>query len=371
MGNSLQSLQDLGQSVWLDYIRRGMLTSGQFDNYLNMGITGVTSNPTIFEKAIVGSTDYDQDLLELARTGKTTEQIYEALAIEDIRGAADKLRPIYDRTDGRDGYVSFEVNPSLAYDTDGTIAEAKRLFAAVDRANLMIKVPATDEGIPAVRQLLGSGLNINITLIFSLEMYARVREAHIAGLEDLIASGGDPGRVASVASFFVSRVDTAIDKALDEHIGKGMDNMKSLLGKAAVANARIAYQQFRTSYESGQFDVLRAKGARVQRPLWASTSAKNPAYSDVLYVEPLIGPDTVNTMPLETIEAFVDHGRAEVTIEKDIAHAQRTLTALEAAGISMQSITDRLLADGVRSFADSFEKLIQGVEKKRQQLAEG
>ena len=220
MGNSLKSIQDLGQSVWLDYIRREMLTSGQFDDYLTMGITGVTSNPTIFEKAIVGSTDYDQALLELARTGKTTEQIYESLAIEDIRGAADKLRPIYDRTDGRDGYVSFEVNPLLAYDAEGTIAEAKRLFTAVDRVNLMIKVPATNEGIPAIRQLIGSGLNINITLIFSLEMYTRVREAHIAGLKDLIASGGDPGRIASVASFFVSRVDTAVDQALDEYIDK-------------------------------------------------------------------------------------------------------------------------------------------------------
>ena len=371
MENSLQSLQDLGQSVWLDYIRRGMLTSGQFDDYLNMGITGVTSNPTIFEKAIVGSSDYDQDLLELARTGKSTEQIYEAMAIEDIRGAADKLRPIYDRTSGQDGYVSLEVNPSLAYDTDGTIAEAKRLFAAVDRANLMIKVPATPEGIPAIQELIGVGVNVNATLIFALQMYDQVREAYISGLEKLNQNGGDVSQVASVASFFVSRVDTVVDTHLEKRSQEGLEDMKSLLGKNAIANAKMAYQAFRTTFESGQFEILNDKGAKVQRPLWASTSTKNPTYSDVLYVEPLVGPHTVNTMPPETIEAFLDHGQAKDTIQSDLEHARRSLTAIEAAGISMEEVTTKLLSEGVKAFSDSFEKLLAGIDKKRQQLAEG
>jgi len=370
MANPIQSLQALGQSVWLDYIRRGMLNSVEFQRFIDMGITGVTSNPTIFEKAIGGSDDYDQALTELSDSGKTTGEIYEVLAVKDIQGAADMLHPIYDRTGGVDGYVSLEVSPLLAADTQRTIEEAKRLFAIVGRPNVMIKVPATPEGIPAITELIGSGVNVYATLIFALEMYDQVREAYVSGLEKLDFNGGDVSRIASVASFFVSRVDTAVDRLLEER-SQGVDDMKSLLGKAAVANAKVAYQAFRTTFESGQFEALKGKGARVQRPLWASTSAKNPAYSDVLYVEPLVGPNTVNTMPPETIESFMDHGRTEVTIELDFERAQRALTAIEAAGISMESITSKLLADGVKSFSDSFEKLLVGIEKKRQQLAEG
>lgn len=371
MANPIQSLGNLGQSVWLDYIRRGMLESGEFQQFIDMGITGVTSNPTIFEKAIVGSTDYDKALVDLAQTGKSTQEVYEALAVEDIQTAADMLRPVYDRTGGVDGYVSLEANPLLAADTQGTIEEARRLFVAVTRPNVMIKVPGTPEGIPAITELIGDGINVNVTLIFSLTMYDRVREAYVAGLEKLDQNGGNVGHIASVASFFVSRVDTSVDRILDERISQGLEDMKSLLGKAAVSNAKIAYQQFRTTFESGRFEILKAKGARVQRPLWASTSTKNPAYSDVLYVEPLVGVKTVNTMPLETIDAFMDHGQAHVNIEAGVEHAQRTLTALEAAGISMESVTAELLADGVKSFSDSFEKLLDGIDKKRQQLVEG
>jgi len=366
--NSIQQAQQLGQAIWFDYIRRGMLKSGELQQLIDQGISGLTSNPTIFEKAIVGSSDYDEALLPLARSDKTVEEIFESLAIEDIRAAVDFLRPIYDESNGVHGYASLEVNPLLAADTEGTIKEARRLFATLDRPNVMIKVPATPEGMPAVRQLISEGINVNATLIFSLESYQQVREAYIAGLEDLVSNGGDPGRVVSVASFFVSRVDTAVDTQLEERIQQGNITLKSLLGKAAVANAKLAYKAFKETFQSERFAALKARGARVQRPLWASTGTKNPAYSDLLYVEPLIGPDTVNTMPPATIDAFLEHGHAKSTLEEGISEAEETFESLQVTGISLEAITTKLLADGVKAFADSFEQLLAGIDEKRARL---
>lgn len=365
MTNSIREAQRIGQSIWLDYIRRDMLLSGEFQRLIELGISGVTSNPTIFEKAITGGTDYDEALLALARAGKDLEETYEALVIEDIRAAADMLLPVYERTGGADGYVSLEVNPLLAYDADSTIAEAERLFAALGCPNVMIKVPATPDGIPAIRSLIGVGINVNATLIFSLDIYQWVREAYIAGLEKLAQTGGDVSRVASVASFFVSRIDTAVDNLLEERIQQGHEHLKALLGKAAVTSAKLAYQAFKATFSSERFAALQARGARVQRPLWASTSTKNPTYSDVLYVEPLIGPDTVNTMPPTTITAFLEHGRVEATLEHEVPEAEQTFEAMAAADISMRQVTTRLLVDGVRLFADSFEKLLANIEEKR------
>ena len=289
MTNALQQLQGLGQSVWYDNMRRGLITSGQLERLIALGVSGLTSNPTIFEKAIAGSNDYD-----------------EALVIEDIQAAADILRPVFDRTDGADAYASLEVSPRLAHDTAGTVAEAQRLFAALDRSNVMVKVPGTPAGIVAIRQLIGEGINVNVTLIFSLEAYRQVRELYISGLQALADSGGDVSKVASVASFFVSRVDTAVDGLLEERLRSGNNDLKGLLGKAAVANAKLAYRAFQKAFYSDKFAALRQKGARIQRPLWASTGTKNPAYSDVLYVESLAGSDTVNTMPEATLTAFLE-----------------------------------------------------------------
>lgn len=366
--NAIQEAQHQGQAIWLDYIRRGLLKSGEFQGLIEQGISGVTSNPTIFEKAIVGSTDYDEAILTLAKADKDTGEIYETLAVEDIRAAADLLRPLYDQTSGLHGYASLEVSPMLAHDTDGTIKEAKRLFAALNRPNVMTKVPATHEGIPAIRSLISEGININVTLIFSLDMYRQVMEAYIAGIEDLVKKGGNAVAVASVGSFFLSRIDTMVDTLLEERIRQGQERLKNLLGKAAIANAKLAYRAFRQTFDSERFAVLGAKGARVQRPLWASTGTKNPAYSDVMYVEPLIGPDTVNTMPPATISAFLQHGRAAATLGLDSSESEQTLADLAGAGISMESVTTKLLADGVKAFADSFEKLMAGIEEKKARL---
>ncbi|MBI4284345.1 MAG: bifunctional transaldolase/phosoglucose isomerase [Chloroflexi bacterium] len=367
--NQIQQTQSLGQSVWIDYIRRGMFPSGDFQRLLDLGITGVTANPTIFEKAIAGSTDYDQALPALVRAGKNAKEIYEALAIEDIREAADRLRPAYERTAGADGYVSLECNPWLAYDTQSTLAEARRLFAALDRPNVLIKVPATAEGIPAIRQLISEGININITLIFSLEVYRQVRDAYLTGMEKRLAIAEDVSHIASVASFFLSRVDTAVDAQLEERIKQGQAGLKALLGKAAVANAKLAYQAFKDTFASERFKNLRVKGARVQRPLWASTSTKNPAYHDLMYVEPLIGPDTVNTMPPATINAFLDHGHAVLTLAEGVAEAKQTLQALAQADIDMEAVTAKLTVDGVRLFAESFDKLLASIGEKQARLA--
>ena len=368
MSNPVQEVQRLGQSIWYDNIRRGLIKSGELQRLIDLGVTGLTSNPTIFERAIAGSTDYDEALLKLAVEGKNLQAVFEALAIEDIRATADLLRPIYDRTDGADGYASLEVSPHLAHDTEGTIAEARRLYAALDRPNVMVKVPATLEGIPVVRLLIGEGINVNVTLIFSLDMYAEVSEAYIGGLEDLAQAGGDLSKVASVASFFVSRVDTTVDAQLEEAIRDGHAELRDLLGKAAIANAKLAYHAFQNTFSDNRFVSLREIGARVQRPLWASTGTKNPAYSDVLYVESLIGPDTVNTMPEATLTAFLEHGRAVETITQDGQGAQLTIKSLEEAGVSMNQVTGKLLADGVKSFADSYDKLLANIQDKTAEL---
>ena len=368
MSNSIQQVHQLGQAIWLDYIRRNLLKSGELKQLIEQGISGVTSNPTIFERAIIGSTDYDEALLASAQTERSTGQIYESLAIQDIRTAADQLRPTYDQTQGWHGYVSLEVSPSLAYDTQGTIEEARRLFLALERPNVLIKVPATPEGIPAIRQLISDGINVNITLIFSLDCYQQVMEAYIAGVEELVGREGDTSRVTSVASFFVSRIDTAVDTLLEERIRKENAELRGLLGKTAIANAKLAYRAFKNTFQNERFVELRVKGGRVQRPLWASTGTKNPAYSDVKYVESLIGADTVNTLPLATVDAFLDHGYADITIEKGLDEAEETLSALTAADISLEQVTTELLTDGVKAFADSFDKLLAGIEKKRGEL---
>ena len=368
MTNPVEETQRIGQSIWYDNIRRGLLTSGELQRLVDIGVTGLTSNPTIFEKAIAGSTDYDEALQALAHEGKSVTAIYETLVEEDIRATADLLRPVYDRTGAADGYASLEVSPHLAADTEGTIAEAQRLFAALDRPNVLVKVPATPQGVPAIRSLIGQGININVTLIFSLDAYRKVREAYIAGLEDLAQKGGDLSRVASVASFFVSRVDASVDGLLEERITQGQDELRPLLGQAAVANAKLAYQAFKESFHSDRFAALRAKGAQVQRPLWASTSTKNPHYSDVLYVEPLIGRDTVNTMPQATLTAFLEHGHAEEGLEREVEEAEGLMEALAVAGISMEQVTDKLLTDGVKAFADSFDKLLENIEEKKARL---
>lgn len=361
----LREIQRLGQSVWYDNISRDLLESGEIAGLVDAGVTGLTSNPTIFEKAISAGAVYDDALAALAAQGLDANACYEHLAFDDIRCAADLLRPAHDASGGADGFACLEVSPRLAHDTEGTVAEALRLFAALDRPNAMIKVPATPEGIPAIRRLIGSGINVNVTLIFSLQAHCDVMESYISGLEDLAAAGGDLSGVSSVASFFVSRVDTAVDGLLSECGVAG-----ELEGKAAIANARMAYRNFREAFGGERFEALRARGARAQRPLWASTSTKSPAYSDLLYIDNLIGPDTVNTMPPPTLTAFIDHGDVRRTIDQDDAGAEQTLQALEAVGVSMDAVTDKLLADGVKAFADSFELLLANVEAKRALLLE-
>ena len=368
MTNTIQEVQRLGQSIWYDNIRRGLIKSGELSSIFNLGVTGVTSNPSIFEKAIAGSTDYDEALLELLKGDQSTQRLFETFAIEDVRAAADLLRPIYDRTGGDDGYASLEVSPTLAHDTEGTIADAVRLFVALDRPNVMVKVPATSEGIPAIRSLIGRGINVNVTLIFSRDAYHQVADAYIGGLEELAASGGDVRQVASVASFFVSRVDTAVDPLLEDSIRGGHSNLEALLGKTAIANSTLAYGDFKTVFGNTRFAALRKKGARVQRLLWASTGTKNPAYSDVMYLDSLIAPDTVNTVPPATLTAFIDHGRAAHTLEPGAEEAQRVINAVAVAGIDLVQVADQLLAEGLGGFVESFEKLMANIEDKKVRL---
>jgi transaldolase len=332
---------------------------------IDEGIVGVTSNPSILEKAIAQSEDYDNAICELALAGKSTNEIYEALALEDIGETADLLKPVYDKTGGVDGYISLEVSPTLAHDTAGTIAEARRLFTGLGRPNIMIKVPATPEGMPAIETLTAEGININVTLIFSLSSYEDVMNAYITGLEKRLAAGQPIDHISSVASFFVSRVDTAVDKALE---AKGN---KSLQGKIAVANAKIAYARFQQVFSGERWQALAGNGARAQRPLWASTSAKNPAYPDTLYVDTLIGPDTVNTMPPATVEAFKDHGVVAVTLTEGVEDAAGQLEALAQAGIDLDAVTDQLQIDGVAAFAKSFHSLIDSIENKRVAILAG
>ena len=364
--NPLKELGGQGQSIWLDYIRRNLIRSGELKRLVDDdGIRGVTSNPTIFEKAIAGSTDYDEALRAmLARDGNAeVEKLYEPLAIEDIQMAADVLRPVYDASNGDDGYVSLEVSPHLAHDTQGTIAAAKRLRAAVDRPNLMIKVPATPAGIPAIEQLIADGLSINVTLMFSMDDYEAVSRAYVNGLERC----ADPSKVASVASFFVSRVDTVVDKELEKN---GSPEARALLGKIAIANSKVVYRRFMEIFHGEGFASLRSRGARVQRPLWASTGTKNPAYSDVLYVENLIGPETVNTLPPDTINAFRDHGKIPgATVKTGFDDADAALATLAKLGINFDAITEKLQVDGVASFSASFDQLMGALEKKREAMA--
>lgn len=362
----VHEITQLGQSVWLDYIRRSFLDAGELNDLIAQGVRGVTSNPSIFEKAIAGSDDYDEQLRELAQNGASVNDIYEALVLRDIAQAADILRPVYDESNGTDGFVSLEVSPTLAHDTQGTLDDARRFFTTLGRPNIMIKVPATPAGIPAIETLIGEGVNVNVTLMFSLAQYDAVAEAYIRGLETLAANGGDLSKVASVASFFVSRVDGKVDPALDAQ------GNTALKGKIAIANARAAYGRFEAAFAGERWQTLNGQGAQVQRPLWASTSTKNPTYPDTLYVDTLIAPHTVNTMPNETLDATLDHGTPQVTITAEsIATAQNELVALEAAGVDLDTITDALLAEGVEKFAAAFEGLIASIEQKRTQLIEG
>lgn len=360
MSTAIHRLNELGQSIWYDNVRRGLIESGELSDLIAQGVSGVTSNPTIFEKAINGSHDYDAALRQLVAQRASLETIYDTLVLEDIANGADLLRPVYDRTHGLDGYISVEVPPTLAAQTDKTIEEGRRLFKALGRPNVMIKVPATPEGIPAIRQLIADGINVNVTLIFSLDAYRTVIDAYLSGLEDRVSRGQPINHVASVASFFVSRLDTLVDQLIKE---KGLP--QDLAGKAAVANAKLAYELFTQLFNSPRFEALKAEGAMVQRPLWASTSTKNPSYPDLLYVDTLIGPDTVNTLPPQTVAAVLDHVTVKRTVDEDLAGAHQVIDTLEAAGISMHAVTDQLLQEGVESFSQSFVTLFRGLKRKR------
>jgi transaldolase len=368
----LEQLAARGQSVWLDNITRGMLLSGELKSLIAQGVRGLTSNPSIFEKAIATGAEYDEPLRRLLAQKMSVEDIVERLVVEDIRDAADLFRPLYDRTSGEDGYVSIEVSPLLARNTDATLAEARRLWKWVDRPNVMIKIPATREGIPAIQRCLTDGININVTLIFSLERYDEVAQAYRAALETRAQQGLGVG-VASVASFFISRIDTSVDKLVQEKIqtspsAKEKDALLELLGKVAIANAKAAYRLFQKRFSDEKFAALRTLGARPQRPLWASTGTKNPHYSDVLYVDQLIGASTVNTLPPATLAAFLDHGQVADTLESDADEALKTLERLKAAKIDLRRVTETLEAEGVRLFAVSYEKLIASLRAKKQAL---
>jgi transaldolase / glucose-6-phosphate isomerase len=368
--NPLKELLKYGQSMWLDYIRRDLFTTGKLKQMIeDDGLRGMTSNPSIFEKAIADSSLYDDMLKSLAsRKDLDTTARYEQIAIRDIQDAADVLRPVYEESNFRDGYVSLEVSPYLARKTQETIEEARRLWKAVNRPNVMIKVPGTVEGLPAIRQLIGEGLNINITLLFAQDVYEKVAEAYVSGLEELAAHGGNLKKMASVASFFISRIDTLIDSQLNDKLKATTDAsqqalFKSLLGKVAIANGKLTYKSYQRIFSGPRWQALAAKGAQTQRVLWASTSTKNPNYRDVVYVEELIGPDTVNTMPPATIDAFRDHGKLRNSLTEDVAGAQKVMDDLARSGISMKQVTDKLTDDGVKLFADAFDKLLAAVAK--------
>lgn len=374
MPDRLLRLREAGQSIWLDYIDRSLITSGRLERYITEGwLTGQTTNPTIFEKALAEGHEYDEQLVSASR-GLSPAEVFEAIETEDVRNACDLFAGVYESTDGGDGFVSIEVNPALAHSTEATVAEARRLWEAVDRPNVMVKVPGTVEGAHAVKQLLSDGVNVNITLLFALTAYERVIQAFMGGLEARVRAGKPIDRVASVASFFVSRVDTAVDKRLealaDQASGDERERILSLRGKAAIANAKLAYRLFCAELAGARWRALAEKGAKRQRPLWASTSAKNPAYRDVLYVEELVGPYSVNTLPPQTIEAFRDHGEVRHTLSDGLDAAQLTLAELEATGVSMAEVTDELLVDGLASFQKSFDELTAGLEKKLSSLVE-
>src|SRR5271155_4084343 len=370
--NPVKALENHGQAVWLDFLARGFIAKGELKKLIETdGVKGVTSNPSIFEKAIGSSDEYDAPIGKALKNGdRPVAELFEHLAVEDIRHAADVLRPVYDHLRGHDGFVSLEVSPYLAMDTKGTIVEAERLWKEVDRKNLMVKVPATAPGLPAIQHLIGEGISINITLLFSQKVYIEVAKAYLAGLEKYVAKGGDPSHVGSVASFFVSRIDSAVDKQLDEKIAKANDptekeRLAALKGKVAIANAKLAYQEYKRLFSGARWDKLAARGARPQRLLWASTGTKNKDYSDVLYVEELIGPNTVNTVPPATLDAFRDHGMPRDSLEENVEDARGVLTELDKFGISLDAITAELVKDGVKLFADAADKLYGAVAHKR------
>src|SRR5256885_385477 len=364
----LQRLHDAGVSIWLDFIERTILRNGDLERRIREdALTGMTSNPTIFEKALAEGSAYD-DQIRTASGDFTAMELFELISTTDVRDACDIFRGVYDREGAKDGFVSIEVSPAAAHDLLGTVSEAARLWSTVDRPNVMVKVPGTIEGADAVRRLIASGINVNITLLFSLEAYRRVIEAYVAGLEERVAAGKDIRGIASVASFFVSRVDSEVDKRLDA-LGKAPDAKRDALrGKAAIANAKLAYQIFQREFSSPRWKKLEAKGASVQRVLWASTSTKNPAYRDVMYVEQLIGPHTVNTMPPQTVTAFADHGEVERTVDKDLGAAEAVIRDLAQLGISIDDVTEKLLVDGLASFQKSYDTLIAGLSKQTKSL---
>jgi len=370
------ALTALGQSIWQDDISRQQLISGTLERSISeIGIRGLTSNPTIFEKAIASGNAYDDQIAELLREGKSGLELFEAIEVPDIRDACDLFREIYDATDGGDGFCSIEVSPEAARDADSTREQVRRLWNEVSRPNVLVKIPGTAEGAPVIEEMLEEGKNINITLLFSINSYERVAEAYVAALEKRLEAGKPIDRVASVASFFVSRVDTAVDKLLDAKIAQASSDaerqrLERLKGKVAIANAKLAYEKFKEIFEGPRFKPLAARGAKPQRPLWASTGTKNPAYSDVLYVESLIGPHTVNTMPGATIQAFLDHGVVERTVDRDLDEAHRIIEELAAVGIDLDAVTQQLEDEGIASFTKSFEQLLAGVEAKREKLAE-
>lgn len=357
----LQEVSDLGQSIWLDYLRRDLVTSGGLKTYFNMGLRGLTSNPAIFDKAIAESDEYDDEIGELSLQGKGAEEIYRKLAIEDIRLAAAALQPVYEETAGEDGYVSLEVSPHLARDTQGTVEAAQELFDAVDRSNVMIKVPATAEGVLAIQQLIAEGVNVNATLMFSLAQYDLVSEAYFKGLEKRAANAYDLHGISSVASFFVSRVDVKVDKILAT---LAKPDALALQGKIGIANAKMAYQRFKDKFQGQRWDDLAQRGARLQRVLYGSTSTKNPDYSDTLYPDNLIGPQTVNTLPPTTLEAFLDHGTAALTLEKELDQAKFRLDELERLGINLADVTNQLLEEGIQKFVQPYDSLIGNIGEK-------
>ncbi len=368
--NSLKQLGTFGQSIWLDYIRRDLIANGGLRRLIEEdGLRGMTSNPFIFEKAITDSHDYDEDIRSMALTGKDVQSIYETISQHDVQSAADVFRPLYDRSEGKDGYVSLEVNPHLAHDTEGTMKEARRLWGALDRPNVFIKVPATVEGLPAIQQLITEGISVNVTLLFGLPRYRQVVEAYIAGIEARAGQGKTVKHVASVASFFVSRIDTLLDALLDKPVvqdGKKADLTKKVRGQAAIASAKMAYQIYKEFFGSARFRKLAAEGARAQRLLWASTSAKNPDYSDVKYIEALIGPETINTAPLETIGAYRDHGEPEARLEQDLNEARSVLDGLTELGIDIDNVTQQLEDEGVEKFNKPFDKLLETLAQRSQ-----
>jgi transaldolase len=371
--NPLKELETLGQSLWLDYIRRDLISSGELRRLIEEdGLRGMTSNPSIFEKAIADSHDYDEEIRAIASSGKGAATIYETLSQRDVRSAADEFRPLYERTDGKDGYVSLEVNPHLAHDTKGTIEEARRLWAALDRPNVLIKVPGTANGLPAIQQLIGEGISVNVTLLFGLPRYRQVAEAYLAGLEARAAQGQPLKHVASVASFFVSRIDALVDPPLEKLMAQGCkesDLAKEAHGQIAIASAKMAYQIYQEIFAGDRFRDLAAKGGRTQRLLWASTSAKNPDYSDVKYVEALIGPDTVNTAPLETLNAYRDHGEPKARLEHHVKEAHWLLARLPELGIDIDQVTRQLEDEGVQKFNKPFDKLMETLAQRSPHLS--